>query len=170
MASCERCKKKLSFFERLDPYCSECYKIVGEKALEESATILEDMERQQPVEISVDADAEFVACVLLTTEGQIDLKIRRRINVVTAECAFGMNALKDLFAGVRNIIGGRSEAIQKTMRDARDTVLFELRREAYRVGGNAVVGVSLNYVDLSGAGTMVMLVASGTAVVLEDVP
>jgi len=88
---------------------------------------------------------------------------------VTAECAFGMNIFKDLFAGVRNIVGGRSKAVQDTMRDARRTTLYELKKEAHAVGANAVVGVDLDYVELAGAGSsMVMLVASGTAVVIEE--
>jgi uncharacterized protein YbjQ (UPF0145 family) len=79
-----------------------------------------------------------------------------------------MNIFKDLFAGVRNVVGGRSEAVQKTMRDSRRTALYELKREAYEVGANAVVGVDLDYVELSAAGNMVMLVASGTAVIIEE--
>ncbi|WP_083906745.1 heavy metal-binding domain-containing protein [Octadecabacter arcticus] len=55
-----------------------------------------------------------------------------------------------------------------TQRDTRRTALYELKREAYEVGANAVVGVDLDYVELSGAGSMVMLVASGTAVIIED--
>jgi uncharacterized protein YbjQ (UPF0145 family) len=78
-----------------------------------------------------------------------------------------MNIFKDLFAGVRDIVGGRSEAVQHTMREARKTALHELKREAYLVGANAVVGVDLDYVELSTGGSMVMLVASGTAVVIE---
>ena len=107
--------------------------------------------------------------ILLTTETFPEgLKITKRIEIVTAECAFGMNMFKDLFAGVRNIVGGRSEAVQKTMRDSRRTALYELKKEAYEVGANAVVGVDLDYVELAGTGSsMVMLVASGTAVVIE---
>ena len=78
-----------------------------------------------------------------------------------------MNIFKDLFAGVRNIVGGRSEAVQKTMRDSRRIALYELKKEAYEVGANAVVGVDLDYVELSSAGSIVMLVASGTAVRIE---
>ena len=97
------------------------------------------------------------------------LNITKRIEIVTAECAFGMNIFKDLFAGVRNIVGGRSEAVQKTMRDSRRAALYELKKEAYEVGANAVVGVDLDYVELAGTGSsMVMLVASGTAVVIEE--
>jgi len=58
--------------------------------------------------------------------------------------------------------------VQGTMRDARKTVLHELKVEADLVGANAVVGIDLDYVELSAAGSMVMLVASGTAVIIED--
>ena len=109
-----------------------------------------------------------IKSIMLTTETAPNLNIIKRIEIVTAECAFGMNIFKDLFAGVRDIVGGRSEAVQKTMRDSRKTALYELKKEAYEVGANAVVGVDLDYVELSNAGSMVMLVASGTAVVIGD--
>jgi uncharacterized protein YbjQ (UPF0145 family) len=110
-----------------------------------------------------------IEAVLLTTETfPQNLNITKRIEIVTAECAFGMNIFKDLFAGVRDIVGGRSKAVQNTMRDARRTALYELKKEAYEVGANAVVGVDLDYVELSASGSMVMLVASGTAVVAES--
>jgi uncharacterized protein YbjQ (UPF0145 family) len=79
-----------------------------------------------------------------------------------------MNIFKDLFAGIRDIVGGRSEAVQKTMRDSRRTALYELKKEAHMVGANAVVGVDLDYMEMSSAGSMVLLVASGTAVIIED--
>ena len=116
---------------------------------------------------SVQPNHKKIEAILLTTETAPNLNITKRIEIVTAECAFGMNIFKDLFAGVRDIVGGRSEAVQKTMRDSRKTVLYELKKEAYEVGANAVVGVDLDYVELSNAGSMVMLVASGTAVVIE---
>lgn len=113
-------------------------------------------------------EEETIHAVLLTTETVPNLNITKRIEIVTAEVAYGMNIFKDLFAGVRDIVGGRSEAVQKTMRDARRTALYELKKEAHSVGANAVVGVDLDYVELSGSSNMVMLVASGTAVVIED--
>lgn len=114
------------------------------------------------------AKSAEIEAVVLTTETAPNLNIVKRIEIVTAECAYGMNIFKDLFAGVRDIVGGRSEAVQKTMRDARRTALYELKREAHAVGANAVVGVDLDYVELSAASSMVMLVASGTAVIIED--
>lgn len=113
-----------------------------------------------------DAEAAAIEAILLTTETAINLNITRRIEIVTAECALGMHIFKDLFAGVRDIVGGRSEAVQKTMRDARKTALFELKREAYLVGANAVVGVDLDYTEISANSNMIMLVASGTAVIV----
>ena len=109
-----------------------------------------------------------IEAIMLTTETAPNLKINKRIEIVTAECAFGMNIFKDLFAGVRDVVGGRSKAVQETMRDARKTALYELKTEAHLVGANAVVGVDLDYVELSKSGSMVMLVASGTAVIIED--
>ena len=117
---------------------------------------------------SVQPNHKKIEAILLTTETAPNLNITKRIEIVTAECAFGMNIFKDLFAGVRDIVGGRCEAVQKTMRDSRKTVLYELKKEAYEVGANAVVGVDLDYVEMSSVGSMVMLVASGTAVVIEE--
>ena len=113
-------------------------------------------------------NAPEIDAVLLTTEPATDLSVVRRIEIVTAECAFGMSIFKDLFASARDVVGGWSEVVQATMRDARKTVLYELKKEAHQVGANAVIGVDLDYVELSSVGTMVMLVASGTAVVLEQ--
>jgi len=105
-----------------------------------------------------------VDAVMLTTETATNLPIVERIEIVTAEVAYGMHIFKDLFADVRDIVGGRSKAVQNTMRDARRTALYELKKEAYEVGANAVVGVDLDYVELSSSKSTVMLVASGTAV------
>ena len=105
---------------------------------------------------------------MLTTETAPNLNITERIEVITAEVAYGTNIFKDLFTEVRDIVGGRSRAIQNTVRDARRTALYELKREAYEVGANAVVGIDLDYVELSSFKSMVMLVASGTAVIIEE--
>ncbi|PTV96569.1 uncharacterized protein YbjQ (UPF0145 family) [Rhodobacter aestuarii] len=111
--------------------------------------------------------ADEIEAVMLTTETCPNLNITQRFEIVTAECAFGMHIFKDLFAAVRDVVGGRSEAVQKTMRDARKTALYELKREAWLVGANAVVAVDLDYTELSNSGNMILLVASGTAVRIE---
>jgi uncharacterized protein YbjQ (UPF0145 family) len=163
MAKCNSCGKSKGIFEGGDGLCSNCYSLslVASKNKNVEAKIDEarrEAERRRAIE-----------AIMLTTEAYPQgLTITRRIEVVTAECAFGMNIFKDLFAGVRDIVGGRSEAVQKTMRDSRRTALYELKKEAHAVGANAVVAVDLDYVELSGAGSMVLLVASGTAVVIGE--
>ena len=155
---CTYCGKKIGLFEpshgdAVDVVCQAC-------EVDWKQTKLSARQRQQHIDEAIDS-------ILLTTETAPNLNITKRIEIVTAECAFGMNIFKDLFAGVRDIVGGRSKAVQDTMRDSRKTVLYELKKEAYEVGANAVVGVDLDYVELSNAGSMGMLVASGTAVIIE---
>ena len=107
--------------------------------------------------------------VLTTTFSVANREIDRELEIITAECVYGMNVLKDVFSTVRDVVGGRSRAVQDTLRDARKTVLTELRREALMIGAQAVVGIDLDYSEISGGGkSMLFLVASGTAVKLKD--
>lgn len=126
---------------------------------------LESSVESGPAQVAKKEEDKRINQILLTTETSTDLKIRKRIEIVTAECAYGMNIFKDIFSGVRDIVGGRSDAVQDTLRDARKTVLYELKKEAHLIGANAVVGVDLDYSELSGGGSkMLFLVATGTAV------
>ena len=96
-------------------------------------------------------------------------EVIKEIEVVSAECMYGMHIFKDLFVAIRDVFGGRSESMQNTLRDARRTALTELKKEAFLVGADAVVGVDLDYQEITGGGknSMIMLVASGTAVKLN---
>ena len=92
-------------------------------------------------------------------------QVEEELGIVTAECVFGMNIFRDMFAGIRDIVGGRSSASQKVLRDLRNTCLTELKQEALDMGADGVLAVSLDYQEFSGAGKgMLFLVASGTAV------
>lgn len=112
---------------------------------------------------------ELAKDLILTTEfSMAEYRVTNRLEVITAECVFGMNMFRDMFAAVRDVFGGRSSASQKVLRDARRTCLTELRREALIAGANAVIGVDLDYSEISGDGkSMLMVVASGTAVTVE---
>lgn len=103
--------------------------------------------------------------IILSTEAAPDLGVAERLDIVTAEFAVGMGLLTDVFSAWRDVFGGRAKAYQNTLKDARKTVLQELRREAHDLGADAVLGVSLDYSEISGGGkSMLFLVASGTAV------
>ena len=167
MSDCIKCGKRIGVLSgSVGGMCMDC---ANGAITSSGAARVSAIEVNDAITSSVAARVSAIEAILLTTETAPNLNITKRIEIVTAECAFGMNIFKDLFAGVRNIVGGRSEAVQKTMRDSRRTALYELKKEAYEVGANAVVGVDLDYVELAGTGSsMVMLVASGTAVVIEE--
>lgn len=106
--------------------------------------------------------------MLLSTTPTIEgRKIREYKGVVTGEAILGANVFRDLFAGIRDIVGGRAGAYEKVLKDARDTALDELGEEARRLGGNAVVAIDLDYEVLGSNGSMLMVSASGTAVVID---
>ncbi len=161
MADCVKCGKKLGFFN---------YSGAGDKCVDciHADHMASREANREQARLNEETRSAEIEAIVLTTETASSLNIIKRIEIVTAECAFGMNIFKDLFAGVRDIVGGRSEAVQKTMRDARKTALYELKREAHLVGANAVIGVDLDYVELSNVGSMIMLIASGTAVIVEE--
>jgi uncharacterized protein YbjQ (UPF0145 family) len=99
-----------------------------------------------------------------TLEGQ---KIVRYLGIVSGEAILGANVFKDFFAGIRDIVGGRSATYERELRKAKEIALGELGDQARGLGANAVVGVDLDYETIGAQGSMLMVSASGTAVVVE---
>jgi uncharacterized protein YbjQ (UPF0145 family) len=83
------------------------------------------------------------------------------------EAILGANVFRDFFAGIRDIVGGRSGGYEKALREARQIALGEMEEEATRLGANAVIGVDIDYETVGEKGSMLMVSASGTAVLLE---
>jgi uncharacterized protein YbjQ (UPF0145 family) len=104
---------------------------------------------------------------LTTTPSMEGKKITRYCGVVASEAVLGANILKDMFASVRDIVGGRSGTYEKELRKARQIALDELSEQARELGANAVVGIDLDYEVLGEKNGMLMVSASGTAVVIE---
>jgi uncharacterized protein YbjQ (UPF0145 family) len=103
--------------------------------------------------------------MLVTTTPSVDGRsIRDYLGIVTGEAIMGANIFKDLFAGVRDIVGGRSATYERELQRARDVALQEMRDRAAALGADAVVGVDLDYEVLGSGGSMLMVSASGTAV------
>lgn len=107
--------------------------------------------------------------LIITTPTIEGKKIVKYLGLVSGEAIMGANIFKDLFAGIRDIVGGRSAAYEKELRSAKDIALEEMREEASALGGNAIVGVDLDYetIRVGQSGGMLMVSASGTAVVYE---
>lgn len=106
--------------------------------------------------------------MLLTTTPSVEGKrIVRYCGVITGEAILGANVFKDLFAGIRDIVGGRSATYERELQRARDIAMRELEERAVQAGANAVVGIDLDYEVLGRDNGMLMVSASGTAVVVE---
>lgn len=101
-----------------------------------------------------------------TVEGQ---QITRYLGIVSGEAIMGANMFKDLFAGIRNIVGGRSGAYERELQNGREMALREMVEKAEALGANAVVGIDVDYESItpSEGGTMLMITVSGTAVVVQ---
>ena len=105
--------------------------------------------------------------IVTTTNTIEDKKVTRYIGIVTGEAIIGANFVKDFFASITDIVGGRSSSYEKGLREAKDIALAELQENAQRLGANAILAVDLDYETLGQGGTMLMVSASGTAVVVE---
>jgi uncharacterized protein YbjQ (UPF0145 family) len=105
--------------------------------------------------------------MLITTTPTVE---GRRIvayhGVVSGEAILGANIFRDLFASIRDVVGGRSGSYERVLRSGRDTALNEMAEEAQRLGGNAVIGVDLDYGAIGASESMMMVTATGTAVTL----
>jgi len=106
--------------------------------------------------------------MIVTTTPSIEKReIQQYLGIVTGEAILGANIFRDLFAGVRDVVGGRSGAYEKVLERAREIALQEMEEAAKQRGADAVVGVDLDYEVLGSANGMLMVTASGTAVKLS---
>ena len=104
--------------------------------------------------------------ILSTTNNIEGRPVKNYLGIVTGETIIGANILKDFFAGIRDIVGGRSGSYERVLREAKDTALKEMKENATRLGADAVLGIDLNYETVGNRGGMLMVTASGTAVKL----
>jgi len=105
--------------------------------------------------------------ILTTTPGIDGRHIKEYLGVVAGEAILGANIFKDLFAGIRDIVGGRSAAYEQELRKARAIAFAELSQAAADLGANAIVGIDIDYETVGNQGSMLMVSVSGTAVVIE---
>lgn len=99
-----------------------------------------------------------------TLEGR---KIKKYLGIVSGETIIGANIVRDFMAGITDIVGGRSSAYEKSLIEAKDLALRELQQAAESMGANAVIGIDLDYETIGANGSMLMVSASGTAVIVD---
>lgn len=105
--------------------------------------------------------------MIITTTPQIEgHPVKEYKGVVTGETIIGANFVKDFFASIRDVIGGRSGSYEKVLREAKETSLQEMAKRAQELGANAIVGVDIDYETVGANSSMLMVATSGTAVVI----
>ena len=105
--------------------------------------------------------------MILSTTPQIEgHPIREYKGVVTGETIIGANIVKDFFAGIRDVVGGRSGSYEKVLIESKDTSIKEMMQRAETMGANAIVGIDIDYETIGSNGSMLMVATSGTAVVI----
>ena len=105
--------------------------------------------------------------MILSTTNNIDGKpVKDYLGIVTGETIIGANIVKDVFASIRDIVGGRSSSYEKVLREAKNTALKDMTENAEKLNADAVIGIDLDYETVGNRGGMLMVTASGTAVKL----
>lgn len=108
---------------------------------------------------------ENILTMTVTTTNSIEGRpIQQYLGIVSAETIIGANIFKDIFAGIRDIVGGRSGTYERVIQEAKTSALQELTMKAQGMGANAIVGVDLDFETVGSGGSMLMVVATGTAV------
>lgn len=103
--------------------------------------------------------------MILTTTPNIEgYKILEYKGLVTGETIIGANFIKDFFAGIRDIVGGRSRSYEKVLQEGKETSVREMMQRAQELGANAIVGIDIDYETVGEGGSMLMVACSGTAV------
>jgi len=103
--------------------------------------------------------------MITTTTNNIEGRpVREYLGIVTGETIIGANIFKDLFAGIRDIVGGRSGTYERVIQEARASALAEMQDKARSIGADAVLGVDLDFETVGSGGSMLMVIATGTAV------
>jgi len=106
--------------------------------------------------------------MLLTTTNTIEGKqIKKYLGIVTGEAIIGANLFRDIFAGIRDIVGGRTSTYEEVLREAKSNAIEEMKEHAKSLGANAILGIDLDFETVGPNGSMLMVTATGTAVFFE---
>ena len=106
--------------------------------------------------------------MIMTTTNELEgREVKKYLGIVTGEAILGANLFKDIFAGIRDIVGGRSASYERELQEARRIAFSEMEEKATRVGASAIIGIDIDYETIGANGSMLMVSVSGTAVFAE---
>jgi uncharacterized protein YbjQ (UPF0145 family) len=164
MATCTKCGKSgFGLLEVKNGKCPTCRKA------EEQAELSKTDEQRAREKVAKDTALQQAKRLTITTETTLNQDVER-LGVVASEVVLGMNLFKDALANIRDIFGGRSGVVQKTLKDARELAFSEIRLQAAELGADAVIAVDIDYHSMSTGSSVNMMIVSvsGTAVKREQ--
>jgi len=151
-AECKHCHKSVNISDIKDGYCNEC----SDPLFREESVRLKE---EKALEI------EKMNSIFITTEVAINIDIDKRLDLISSECIYGINIVKDFFSGIRDIVGGNVKSLEKSLKDAKNEVMEDLKNQAYSLGGDAVIGVRIEHTyNNAGGGSIMSVFATGTVV------
>lgn len=119
--------------------------------------------------VPITKENEDYKSVIITTENSLNINIEDRITIISAQRIFGINIVKDLFSFVRDIVGGRVNSLEEALNDATEQIFNEFKQKAYKLGGNAVIGIKIEHTyNNANSGSILSVFATGTVVKLAN--
>ena len=152
MAHCKECGEFFQERDLVDGYCIHCV----------PANVLQAAKEERRKETAKENLA--IDSIMITTETYIDIPIEKRIEVIFSEYVYGLNFVKDFFTAIRDIVGGRVNSIEQPIHDTNQKIIKEMKEKAYKLGGDAVIGLKIDYSTYT---SMISIVAVGTVVKLK---
>lgn len=160
MGMCKECSKVFSSDIMKDGYCPECLDKGKKKEEVEKIRTLKLEELKNNKDILDD--------IFITTETMINVQIKKRLGIVSSQCIYGLNIVKDIFSSIRNIVGGRIQSIEEALEEANKQIIEDLKIKAYLQGANAVIGVKIEHTyNNTNGGSILSVFATGTLVQLS---
>ena len=156
MGMCKSCGKVFSVIDMVDGICKECLNPEVVEVREAKQAKLDALQNNK---------IDILNSILLTTETTLNLPIEKRIDLISSECVYGMNIIKDLFSFVRDIVGGRIVSIENGLKEARAEIIADMKQQAYLMDGDAVIAVRIEHTyNNTNSGSILSVFATGTVV------
>ncbi len=158
MGMCKGCGEVFSALEMIDGYCMPCR---GENTISKE-------EYDEKIKL-LEKDKHLINTIFTTTETFLQNKEYERIDVISAECIYGINIIKDLFSFIRDIVGGRIDSLEIALKNARISIIEDLKKEAFLKGANGIIGINIQHTyNNSGNGNILSVFGTGTAIYIKN--
>ena len=166
MAKCEGSGEVFSSVYLTNGYCSDC---VIKEEYQQTISSKQKEEKQNELKAEYQKQLSFAhkEAIIISTESTIE-DIEERLGLVSAQCIFGLNIIKDMFSFVRDIVGGRVNSLENALDDATKNILEDLKTKAFKLGGDAIVGVKIEHTyNNANDGSILSVFATGTVIKLK---